>query len=165
MTGGTLPINSSGPIISGKLERNNSGLLKQKDFARDATPEDPNPLVNNASTVSGKAKETSKLDEDGKNSDLSRKGSFRTNVSKRYQEEEDEEEDDGAGRDKESQRSFSRESLSGVSQTCSQKKADQWAVNDKRKTHDIKSLERLCQPGSTKSTKAREVSNDMYSQI
>jgi hypothetical protein len=150
-------------MVNGKsgLERNNSGLLKQRDFAKDTAPEEPNQLAKNASTVSAKIRENSKLEEDGKNSDLSRKGSFRTNVSKRYQEEEeDEEEAEENGGDKESQRSFSRGSYSGLSQTCSQKKADQWAGNEKRKTHDIKSLERLCQPGSTKSTKARDVSNE-----
>ena len=38
--------------------------------------------------------------DDGRNSDLSRKGSFRTNVSKRYQEPDDEDEDANGGEDK-----------------------------------------------------------------
>lgn len=94
-------------------------------------------------------------DNEDRKSELSRKGSHRTNISRRYQEPDDEDDED----EKESQRSSSRVSYSRLSQTYSQKKVD--SVSNKRHTHDIKSLERLCQPTSTKSIKARETSNEL----
>lgn len=115
-------------------------------------------LHRNPSNLSAKLKDLDMKNDvdDDRKSELSRKGSHRTNISRRYQEPEDDDEEED---EKESQRSSSHVSYSRLSQTYSQKKTDQ--VTNKRNTHDIKSLERLCQPTSTKSIKARDTSNDL----
>lgn len=118
----------------------------------------PLALHRNPSNLSAKLRdiEFKKDFDDDKKSELSRKGSHRTNISRRYQEPDDEEDDQD---EKESQRSSSQVSCSGLSQTYSQKKTSSY--NNKRHTHDIKSLERLCQPTSTKSIKGRDTSQDL----
>ena len=108
-------------------------------------------LKNDSTAISARNRQNPDLD-DGKNSDISRKNSFRTNVSKRYQEA-----DDDASSSK-SNRSSSRGSCDGLSQTYSQKRAE--PALEKRNTHDIKSLERLALAASSKSGKPRELSQN-----
>lgn len=142
----------------------NDGLSKPlKDSAKDTDRSKkqaevaPLSLKRNASNLSAKLKDLDMKNEgdEDKKSELSRKGSHRTNISRRYQEPDDEDDEE----EKESQRSSSRVSYSRLSQTYSQKKVE--SMTNKRNTHDIKSLERLCQPTSTKSIKARDTSNDL----
>ena len=89
--------------------------------------------------------------EECKNSDISRKNSFRTNVSKRYQEADDED------NHSKSNNSSSHGSYDMISNTYSRKRTEANNI-EKRNTHDIKSLERLATGVSNKSGKPRELS-------
>lgn len=143
------------------LERTQSAVLREKDHIFKLDEKHSSLLkTSSVNTTAVRTREThgqSKVDlDDGKNSELSRKGSFKTNVSRRYQQEQDDEDDDeedeldimgGAGN--QSDKSSPRGSFTGLSQALSQRKSTA-PVNEKRNTHDIKSLERTCQPSSMK---------------
>lgn len=124
-----------------KLEEKNSQLLKTTSV---------NTTVMRTRDTQGQ----SKLDlEDGKTSELSRKGSFKTNVSRRYQQEDDDDDEDELdaleAAANNSDKSSPRGSFGALSHTLSQRKSAT-PVNEKRNTHDIKSLERTYQPSSLK---------------
>jgi hypothetical protein len=140
-----------------KGQRNSSQILTEKNKNQYEVSRGKENMPNNAqsgardtSVKSAKMKEK-ELD-DGKNSDMSRKGSFMTNVSRRYQECDDENEEEGL------EKLSSKSSCENLSQTYSRNKKE--LLLEKRNTQDIKSLERFGQPNSTKSTKELEKKNN-----